>query len=553
VKAAAGRRALPLERLLFLALYCWAFLYGLRPIHEYDFWWHLASGRRIIETLRVPFVDPFSLTCRGARWVDSYWLFEAALYGLFRLAGFNGIVVAAAAAGAAALGFQQRMLAALGTGWAARAAVLVLFFLSFDPAAHGWVSLSSLVTLVFCSALWAELETGRRDRAAPRLALWLPLFALWANLHRGVVVGLAVAGLYAVFDAPRGAQTLPRRLAFPLLAAAATLLNPYGVGLYRMIWSDFTVSPLHVHGWSAPRWSSQPFYAAAIVALWLVLALRLLRRERNVGFHAAAAAFFTVLGARNIVHAPYLLLFALPLVAATASDEFRRRPELRLPAAVERGLLFASLALALFGAAAAKARGGVDAASVPAAACDFIAREGVRGPFYNDYRFGGYWIWRFNGSPPVLIDGRYPAVDGYEALLADIEAAKKSPAAWEDFLRRRGLHAVLSTYPEGAPTSAMFDAYFPRARWALVYWDDAALVFLERTPENLPTIRREEFRALSPDGGPEVLAARVRAAAPATRRLIAAELERSARDHPDSARVERLARAFLDAAPSPAR
>jgi hypothetical protein len=532
--------------LLFLALYVWAFLYGLKPIREYDFWWHLASGRLIAETGGPPFVDPFSLTCRGGRWIDTYWAFEAALYGLSRLGGFNAVVIAASALSVIALWFQQRMLRTLGAGWASRAAVLALFLLSFDPWGHRWVSQSSLVTLAFCSALWAHLEKCRRDGDEPSLALWLPLFAVWANLHRGVVVGVAIAALYALAQTRPGSRSPAPRLAFPLLCAAATLANPYGVGLYRMIWTDFTLSPLHIRGWAAPTWSSQKSYWVTGAALWLTLAREFARGE-DVRFHAAAAAFFSALAVRNVVNAPYLSLFALPLVAATASNWFRGRPERRLLAARERAALGGALALTLAGAAAAECRGGVEPSSVPAGACDFIAGERLSGPFYNDYRFGGYFLWRFAGEPAVFIDGRYPAVAGYAELLAAVEKAKKNPGAWADALERDGVHAALSTYPEGAPAAAMFDVYFPRPRWALVYWDDASLLFLERVPENLATIRRAEYTAISPDGGPATMAARARAAGPDERRRIAAELARAAREHPDSRRLADLTRAFVDA------
>jgi len=546
----ASRRARLLQALLFLSLYVWAFLSSLRPIHEYDFWWHLAGGR-LFFAKGIPSVDPFSLTCRGRTWINTFWLLEAGLYGLYRGAGLNAIVIAQAAAVCAVLWFQQRMLAALGAGWASRAAVFVAFFLSFSPASRNWVSQVSLVTMIFCAALWADIEACRRDDREPRLAVWLPLFALWANMHRGVVIGLAIAGLYALAQARRGPQALARAMRFPALAAAATLVNPYGVGLYRMIWSDFTFSPAHIHNWATTNWSSHREYWLAGAALWALLARRIARRDKHVLFHALAAALFSWLAARSLVNAPYLSLFALPLLGAAASDALRGRLP-RAPLAQEAALA-AALAFALAAAATARSRGGLDASSVPIGACDFIAQENLRGPFFNDYRFGGYFLWRFGGDPAVFIDGRNVSVDGYGTLLTEIETAKTSPALWEAFLRRDGVHGALTTYPEGAPSYAPFDAYFPRARWALVDWDDVSLLFLERTPENRATIQRAEFKALSPDGGPQTLAARARAADPATRRRIESELRRALAEQPDGARVRNLARAYAQAVSPAAR
>jgi hypothetical protein len=42
-------------------------------------------------------------------------------------------------------------------------------------------------------------------------------------------------------------------------------------------------------------------------------------------------------------------------------------------------------------------------------------------------------------------------------------------------------------------------AYFPQAEWALVYWDDDAMIVARRTPERAALIERLEYRALNPD------------------------------------------------------
>src|SRR5205823_650466 len=67
---------------------------------------------------------------------------------------------------------------------------------------------------------------------------------------------------------------------------------------------------------------------------------------------------------------------------------------------------------------------------------DFIRTEHIQGPFYNDYIFGGQWMWAFAGDPPVFIDGRYPAVEGYKPLAREIVAATNGPTSWNQFLDR---------------------------------------------------------------------------------------------------------------------
>jgi hypothetical protein len=41
--------------------------------------------------------DPYSFTRFGQRWVNHEWLSEVLLFGIYRLAGFGGLIVAFAA------------------------------------------------------------------------------------------------------------------------------------------------------------------------------------------------------------------------------------------------------------------------------------------------------------------------------------------------------------------------------------------------------------------------------------------------------------------------
>ena len=69
-------------------------LLSLSPIGVYDCWTHLAAGRTICEEWAVPRQDPFSWTYEGAEWVDHEWLFQVVAYGIYRVGGVSGLVVA---------------------------------------------------------------------------------------------------------------------------------------------------------------------------------------------------------------------------------------------------------------------------------------------------------------------------------------------------------------------------------------------------------------------------------------------------------------------------
>src|SRR5207237_6584062 len=78
---------------LFIACYLWIFLAILHPLQDPDLWWHLASGRDIVQHRRIPNVDVFSLTASGSSWINSYWLYDIGAYLLYARFGAGPLTI----------------------------------------------------------------------------------------------------------------------------------------------------------------------------------------------------------------------------------------------------------------------------------------------------------------------------------------------------------------------------------------------------------------------------------------------------------------------------
>ncbi len=199
-----------------------------------DLWWHVRTGELILEEGALPETDPFSFTAAGAPWVNHEWAADVVFAGAFRLAGGRGLVALRALLLAGTLALLaalvwERSRHPIGTvALLAAAAGTVSFFANLRPHSFTW-----LLTLAFLAAADAHRRGSRRA-----LWWWPPLMVLWANLHGGFVLGLAVAGLGAAAllvrrDAPAGEF---RRVLAPALATlAAPLLNPYGPALFAYL------------------------------------------------------------------------------------------------------------------------------------------------------------------------------------------------------------------------------------------------------------------------------------------------------------------------------
>jgi len=80
-----------------IALFLFAAAAGTFRLRAYDLFWHLASGRWILEHRALPATDPFRFTSEAAPWVDHEWLFQIVARFVETLAGMDGLVVLRAA------------------------------------------------------------------------------------------------------------------------------------------------------------------------------------------------------------------------------------------------------------------------------------------------------------------------------------------------------------------------------------------------------------------------------------------------------------------------
>jgi hypothetical protein len=522
------------DRLLLGALVVvLALLATLSPIRNYDYWWHLKTGALILEQGSVPRADPFSFTAQGTPWVDHEWLFQVGAYlghtwlGPSVLVLFKSLLV---------LGLGLLMTRHLKLEGHGPAGVAVFLTAALVGAAFRIDVRPELATLILLPlAIHLVLRARQSDRRAP-LAAVVALTALGANLHVGIVLlpVMLAAGTACTFaahawrspansleDAPRRAR-FARRLAWTALGSGLAIgINPYGFRLYAVPFELrhlLAGLPWPNLEWVAPQFDTLPLFFAAL-GLGLAILLAGIVHADPVATPAwLLAAGLALLHARNVGLFFLLLPWGLGRPARALVDRAKRtslysrttRHETFRPGFIAAAvLLIAGVPLLLYLPPRPSLGLGVAAGNEPEAAAGFLESEHLRGRLYNDVRFGGYLIWR-RYPAQVFIDSRNEI---YGALLRDIAGAMSGPDAWRALLDRERIDAAFLRYPptlqkvvytgmDGSrkvAERAFSAAYFPKADWALVYWDDDAMIFVRRTPEHEEMIKRREYVALNPD------------------------------------------------------
>src|SRR5690349_6130274 len=101
-----------MRRFAPVALFVALALAALGPVRNYDFFWHLATGRWIVEHRALPLADPFSIASDRHPWIHGEWLFEVIAYASHAMVGLSGMSIVVASAARAWI--THAILAAIG-------------------------------------------------------------------------------------------------------------------------------------------------------------------------------------------------------------------------------------------------------------------------------------------------------------------------------------------------------------------------------------------------------------------------------------------------------
>ena len=551
------RRSLPpviIAAGIFFGLVCGAF-----EITNTSIGWHLASGQWMLDHHEVLDHDVFSFTSGGAEWIDHEWLFQLLVAILFDFGGAPLLVVMRMLIVAALMLLLVRIGTTSGLDPPVALLLAAACVLAARPRFFLRPELFTLLLLPLAMWLFAD-RRGRRWWPLPLAAV----VALGANLHGAIlVVPILIAAWYVgelIGSLVRREINRPALFSGAIGVVAATLaplVNPHG----WMIWTvPFRLAEMvrqpHIPN---PEWISPGFADAPALYLALVLAVVALivgSRAPQHWLNLTATAALALKHIRNIglffVLLPQTVAPALarwPLVAAHRAESSAR----------QRGRWALCLTLVgILGVAAIlrpwpHAGFGFAEGWYPDRALRFLDEEHLlEGNLYNDVRFGGWLI--LNGYPDrqVFLDDRNEI---HEPLLREIWEifSRSDVGAWEGLLERWQIDTVLLRYhepisvttPDGADLGrrGFSTLWFPSDRWAMVYWDDIAMVLVHRSSVPVAFLAEREYQVIHPDDL-EHLTSALRTD-PELRQSVTAELQRALTDDPQCRRARDLV-VFLD-------
>lgn len=476
-----------IRRTLILAvIYLMPAVWILHPaIADNDIWWHLQTGKWIVDHGTVPLTDPFSYVGEGKPWIAYSWLFEAGMYGLVTKFGETAITLYTLVTVWLIMFVLHGIIAKRRDHFLS---VCVLLASSILALSNLYSPRPWLLTILFF-AITLEVVLCLREGEPSRWIWVLPgIYILWANVHIQFIYGLGLLGLacfaplvdryvhrygYVQKSMVWGSENWRQLVGLTALCALATLFTPYHMRLYAIVveLSAQTGMWEYVQEMQAPAFRS--------VADWTMLGI-LTAALIQLGRKGSYSSFETLLllvasvsafrGQRDLwflVMSSIVVLTRKPLRKIPDYNQMITRRGL-----VPTGLLvaLATLCILAYRDLSSERIQKETGKTYPLNAASFIERQGYGGSLYNHFNWGGYLIWRLPHLK-VSMDGR-ANIYGDERIKQAIETWAGGPH-WSKDPDLNNAHLIIAKNDMALTSLLRLDDRFTE-----VYRDETASVFV---------------------------------------------------------------------------
>jgi len=487
----------------------------VRPLSDPDIWWHLASGRYMVEHRMLLNFEVFSFALSGMEWINFEWLTEILYFIIVDLFGFKGLSAFCHFLFAVSLAM---LFLCLHQKKPHRIAELCFFWVGFELLQFRFDARVGLITLIFLPLfvyLVRKMDGLRKETRKYIPGLFFLLTVLWVNLHAGVLYGVGL--LFAVAVGARWArkdksliQTIDRSFVWALVAL---LMNPYGPKYFEMVIEvlfNRGISQEFLGEWTPPSVRLFPAYWGLFLTSVVVMGVGLFKKSNSVRFWTPSLFIFLIWSSGQARATPLLAFVILPLLADLTSSR------LGVPARQGIGRALLILPILLCAVFITKYAGKlldpfpkkwINWKNFPVQACSFIETIDLKGRVFTTLRYGDYSTWALGPDRKTFLYGIYlflPMIKESESLLNKNIII---PSEFQRFIQKYDFDYTLTPYSnttftinksnQAVPFS-LLEVLFQKKDWALIYFDDVSVIFLKRKEKHAPFIDRHEYKTLWP-------------------------------------------------------
>jgi len=500
-----------------------------------DVFWHLATGKYILETHQVPSTDIFGYMTQGQEWMPFEWGWDVITYSIYSFSGYNGLSVFRTILFLIIFYIYFLILRKFKVSY--NLIFISLFFLAFgiidrlSPRPHIMSYLSFVLLLLII------VQYRYINRSNYRILFYIPLiFFVWANMHMGIIAGMFLLSIYVlseviIFFKPSGLSskeipplTKPELARLLLIFGASVLVmfvNPNFYQTYLYAYNHTKMKMLAtINEWMSPfsdKYSDS--FVSYIYKTMLFLGAVILyysakKKDLFAGLLYVGFALYSVRAMRFTVD--YVLIIFVFLVISldfiflqVKSDKVKelvlKNPVLK----IVLSLFFIFLAvnvnsndLYLKYLKYYRVTGfGINSEFIPTQMFNFMKENKIPDigeKIFNHFGTGGFFVWNFPDKKN-FIDSRNLNDDiffKYNQILS-------KQAGFEQKLSEYGIDYAIYLAPDLVRGPQEMEqtiiSYFSRSKdWKLIFWDDKSFLFVKNIPKFQELISKYEYKYVTP-------------------------------------------------------
>ena len=493
-----------------------------------DVFWHMATGRYIIEIGSVPSTDVFGFVTQGQEWMPFEWGWDVITYGLYNIGGYTALsifrTIVFLAIFAILFWVMQRFKVSFNIS------ILVLGLMAFGTIDRLTPRPHIMSYLFFAILVWI-ITDYKYFRHNYKVLFFLPLiFLIWSNMHMGIIAGMFFFGIYVLYELllfvfkSKDAMKKADMVRLLLIAGACVLvmlINPNSYQTYVYAYEHTQMKMLiTINEWRSPF--NELFDGSFVTIIYkiflfggiLILFYAVKKKDLFIAMLVIGFAIYSVRAVRLTVD--YIIFmavfFALAVDFMIALPDSRKLKDFIYKSPLIKGVYAVFLLFCIFKLPDStlyldtlkyyRITGvGINSDFIPTQLFDFMKTNKIpelgEHPL-NHFGTGGYLIWNFP-EEKNFIDSR----NLNDSIYFEYYNIMSMKPGFEQKLKDYGIDYAIYLAPDlvRVPTEMQSSpvSYFSKSNeWKLVFWDDKSFLFLKDTPAFKDVIEKYEYKYVTP-------------------------------------------------------
>ncbi|RPI13903.1 MAG: hypothetical protein EHM58_17510 [Ignavibacteriae bacterium] len=499
---------------------------------EDDLFWHMATGRFIVENKYIPHTDVFGHVTDGMQWIPFEWLWDTVIYSVYSIIGFTGLYVVTYIL--VILIFYLLYLVLKKFGISTSISILSLFIIALGIKYRIGIK-PQMISYLFFVLVIKLISDYKYFSVDIKKLYYIPLiFLVWANVHMGVIAGFGIWGIFLIseiwsyknrniFKSTNikipDIKSLKTIGIITVLSLLAMLINPNHINTYIYSFSHTGMKMLdYIYEWFSPfhqNFSGKLFIIIYIIFLAGIIPVLYYSFKQKDYFALILLPVFAVYSLRAVrFTTDYILISALFVIISLNyfftskkySFNFSRE---RKPVLIIAAIVLLSSIISVPGNGIFRFIGfnsafgtGIYEPTFPVKMVNFIRENKINEIGKHPYQLvdnGGYFLWNFPGSKN-FIDSR----NLNDSIYFTQQKIRDRKSGYLEAINEYKIDYFMLFNPlmvndnkfQGQSLILYLSA--DTTNWSLVYWDDQSQLFVKKNNEFKEIVSKYNYKYVTP-------------------------------------------------------